>query len=80
MKKIKSPFAYKVIRRCKDCLSRQVGEAIQIQHTGDSMLNSKCEYLFLQQHLQAVSDEGLIGEDEERKSRRGRGREGKARS
>jgi hypothetical protein len=43
--KIKPPFAYKIIRRYKDCLSRQVGEAIKIQHTGDNILNSKCEYL-----------------------------------
>ena len=39
------PFAFKVINKYKDCLSRQVGEAIKIQHTTDNILNSKCEYL-----------------------------------
>ena len=41
----KPPFAYKVIKKYKDCLSRQVGEAIKIQQTKDNILNSKCEYL-----------------------------------
>ena len=39
------PFAFKVITQYKDCLSRQIGEAIKIQRTTDNILNSKCEYL-----------------------------------
>ena len=39
------PFAFKVITKYKDCLSRQIGEAIKIQRTADNILNSKCEYL-----------------------------------
>ena len=32
-------------RQYKDCMSRQIGEAIQIQRSEDELLNSKCEYL-----------------------------------
>ena len=39
------PFAFKVINKYKDCLSRQIGEAIKIHHKTDNVLNSKCEYL-----------------------------------
>ena len=39
------PFKFKVTQQFKDCMSRQVAEAIRIQHTKDNILNSKCEYL-----------------------------------
>ena len=39
------PFSFKVTQQFKDCMSRQVAEAIRIQHTKDNILNSKCEYL-----------------------------------
>ena len=38
-------FRFKIIKRFRDCLSRQVAEAIKILTTKDSILNSKNEYL-----------------------------------
>ena len=38
-------FHYKIRRSYKDCLSRQIGEAVAIMMTGDAILNDKCEYL-----------------------------------
>ena len=39
------PFRIKVIKQYQDCLSRQVGEAIQILLSNDQLLNSKNEYI-----------------------------------
>ena len=60
----KPPFAFRVIKRYRDCLSRQVGEAIKILHTGDNILNSKCEYL-----SNNISRLTVMEEDWERKRR-----------
>ena len=38
-------FHYKIRRSYKDCLSRQIGEAVAIMMTEDAILNDKCEYL-----------------------------------
>ena len=38
-------FRLKIFKKFKDCLSRQVAEAIKILTTKDSVLNSKNEYL-----------------------------------
>ena len=62
--KEKPPFAFRVIKRYRDCLSRQVGEAIKILHTGDNILNSKCEYL-----SNNISRLTVMEEDWERKRR-----------
>ena len=37
-------MGFKVTGRFKDCLTRQVSEALRISWTGDSILNSKAEY------------------------------------
>ena len=37
-------FQFQIIRTYRDCLSRQVSEALKIQNTGDEILNSKNEY------------------------------------
>ena len=39
------PFAFKIIPRYRDGLSQQIGEAIKILYTPDTILNSKSEYL-----------------------------------
>ena len=39
------PFQIKVVKQYRDCLSRQVGEAIAILLTKDKLLNSKNEYI-----------------------------------
>ena len=39
------PFSFKITGQFKDCLSRQIMEAIKIQYSRDNILNSKCEYL-----------------------------------
>ena len=38
------PFSFKVLDSFKDCLSRQVAEAIRIHYAKDELLNSKNEY------------------------------------
>ena len=38
-------FKFKVVKKFKDCLSRQVAEALRIMNTKDNILNSKNEYL-----------------------------------
>ena len=38
------PFIIKITKKYRDCLSRQVGEAIAIHMSGDELLNSKNEY------------------------------------
>ena len=38
-------FKFKVVKTFKDCLSRQVAEALRIMTTQDNILNSKNEYL-----------------------------------
>ena len=43
--RIRPPFAFRIVKRYKDCLSRQVREAIKILHTGDNILKSKPEDL-----------------------------------
>ena len=40
----KPDFIFRVLSSYKDCLSRQVAEAIRIHYTGDVLLNSKNEY------------------------------------
>ena len=40
----KPEFIFRVLSSYKDCLSRQVAEAIRIHYTGDVLLNSKNEY------------------------------------
>ena len=39
-----SPFKMKVIGTYKDCLTRQVSEALKIHNSRDELLNSKNEY------------------------------------
>ena len=39
------PFEYKIVRKYKDCLSRQLGEAVAIMRCPDELLNGKCDYL-----------------------------------
>ena len=39
------PFEIKILKRYRDCLSRQVGEAIHILLSKDQLLNSKNEYI-----------------------------------
>ena len=38
-------FSFKITQQFKDCMSRQIAEALRIQNSQDSLLNSKCEYL-----------------------------------
>ena len=38
-------FRFRILCQYKDCLSRQVGEAIKILYNRDNLLNSKSEYL-----------------------------------
>ena len=38
-------FRFKVIISYKECLSHQLGEALAIWTTKDTLLNSKCEYI-----------------------------------
>ena len=38
-------FAFRIMTKFKDCLSRQVAEAITINYTEDHILNSKNEYM-----------------------------------
>ena len=40
----KPPFKFTILESFKDCLSRQVSEAINIHYSGDCLLNSKNEY------------------------------------
>ena len=39
------PFRFKIVQQYRDCLSRQIGEAMRIFYSKDSLLNSKNEYL-----------------------------------
>jgi hypothetical protein len=39
------PIKFKIVSQHKDCLSRQVAEAIGILHSQDELLNSKSEYM-----------------------------------
>ena len=39
------PFQIKIVKQYRDCLSRQVGEAVAILLTKDNLLNSKNEYI-----------------------------------
>ena len=41
----KPPFSFSILGIYRDCLSRQVAEALRIVHTKDVILNSKNEYL-----------------------------------
>ena len=38
-------FNFRIRSSYKDCLSRQLAEAVAIHATGDKILNGKCEYL-----------------------------------
>ena len=38
-------FSFSIMSRFRDCLSRQVAEAISIMYTKDQILNSKNEYM-----------------------------------
>ena len=38
-------FRFRILCQYKDCLSRQVGEAIKILYSRDNLLNSKSEYI-----------------------------------
>ena len=38
-------FSFRIIGRYRDCLSRQVAEALRIMYTTDQILNSKNEYM-----------------------------------
>jgi hypothetical protein len=38
-------FSFSIMSKFKDCLSRQVAEAITINYTADQILNSKNEYM-----------------------------------
>ena len=39
------PFRVRIVRKYRDCLSRQIGEALKIYYSKDQLLNSKNEYL-----------------------------------
>ena len=39
------PFRFKIKKTFKDCLTRQVNEAISIMISKDKLLNGKCDYL-----------------------------------
>jgi hypothetical protein len=41
----KPPFSLRIVKRYKDCLSRQRGEALMIFYLRDQLLNSKSEYV-----------------------------------
>ena len=58
------PFAFSIVQKYKDCLSRQIGEAIKIYHTTDNILNSKCEYL-----SNCISRLTVLEDDWEKKQR-----------
>ena len=38
------PFTFTILQSFRDCLSRQVAEAIRIHYSKDALLNSKNEY------------------------------------
>ena len=38
-------FTFSIVNKFRDCLSRQVAEAITINYTKDRLLNSKNEYM-----------------------------------
>ena len=42
---IQPPFRIRMIKRYRDCLSRQIGEALRIYYSKDQLLNSKNEYV-----------------------------------
>ena len=62
--KQRPPFAFSIVQKYKDCLSRQIGEAIKIYHTRDTILNSKCEYL-----SNCISRLTVLEDDWEKKQR-----------
>ena len=39
------PWRFRTIRVFKDCLTRQLSEAVMISLSGDALLNGKCDYL-----------------------------------
>ena len=39
------PWSFKTLRSFKDCLTRQLTEAVAISLSSDSLLNGKCDYL-----------------------------------
>ena len=39
------PWRFRTLRTFKDCLTRQLTEAVAISLSGDSLLNGKCDYL-----------------------------------
>jgi hypothetical protein len=57
-------FAFSIVQKYKDCLSRQIGEAVKIFHTRDNILNSKCEYL-----SNCITRLTVLEDDWERKQR-----------
>ena len=60
-------FYYKIKKSFKDCLSRQIGEAIAIMLSSDELLNGKCEYL-----SNTISRVRVDEDDLERKKRESR--------
>ena len=43
--KAQPQFRVRILKRYRDCLSRQVGEALKIYFSKDELLNSKNEYV-----------------------------------
>ena len=59
-------FTFTILSTFKDCLSRQVAEAIKIHYSGDQLLNSKNEYNA--NHLSRV----IVEEDDFEKKKKAR--------
>ena len=66
------PFRIKVIGSYKDCLTRQVSEALKIHNSKDELLNSKNEYA--SNHLSRIMVDMDSVSREKAGSERGRGR------
>ena len=57
-------FSIKILKKFRDCLSRQIGEALQIFYSNDHLLNSKSEYM-----QNCISIVTVCEETQERKER-----------
>ena len=64
---IQPPFSIKILKRYRDCLSRQIGEALQIFYSNDHLLNSKSEYVQNCISRIAVSEETWERKERERR-------------
>jgi hypothetical protein len=66
-------FSFSIMSRFRDCLSRQVAEAISIQYTKDQILNSKNEYM-ANCLTRICIEENKFEKKEKRETSRGAGR------